>query len=163
MVVDRPGAFEVVDDVCRVDGHVVLRASRSIARSLVADDHAGLLAGLEAGHALPPAERAQPTRGRHAALVVPVPHTASVRAVVAPAGDDQLGGPDDLPPIDAVARGWDLHTGAGARCSIPDERLSLAAAAARRHLLVGAGLWPRSTYWRGAPAWAPAVAAVALD
>ena len=35
LIVDRPGAVEVVDDACRVDGHTVLRASRSIARSLV--------------------------------------------------------------------------------------------------------------------------------
>ena len=159
----RPGYIEVYDDTLSIDGVPVLRAARSVARCLVTSTAEALAAGLEAGDALPPAELALPTEGRHIALVFPVPHTAVLRAVVTTDGGTILGAPADLPPIDAVARGWDLHVERGARVDVPDERVLRVLAASRRHVLLGSGATPDATFWDDVPPWLLPAAAVALD
>ena len=163
LVVDlpRPSGVTVYDDTLTVDDVPVLRAGRSVARCLLASDRDALLAGLEAGEALPPAELTLPAEARHVALVFPVPHTAVLRVVMSAAGGSHLGAPPDLPPVDAIARGWDLHVGQGARIDIPDERVVRAVAAARRHLLLGSGARLDGPFW--SPEVLPAVVAVALD
>lgn len=158
-----PGYVEVYDDTLSIDGIPVVRAGRSIARCLVASDPASLARGIEAGAALPPAELALPAEGRHIALVFPVPHTAVLRVVVTIGGRGHLGAPADLPPIDAVARGWQLHLGRGAQVELPDERVTRVLGAARRHVLLGSASPLDATFWRGVPDWVPPTAAVALD
>ena len=158
-----PGYVEVYDDTLSVDGVPVLRAGRSIARCLVTTGSEALATGLEAGEALPPAELTLPAEGRQVALIFPVPHTAVLRAVVTAGADNHLGAPADLPPIEAVARGWDLHIERGAKVDLPDERVLRVLAAARRHLLLGSAASPDSAFWHGAPAWLLPAAAVAID
>ena len=158
-----PGYVEVYDDTLSVDGVPILRAGRSIARCLITADADALAAGLEGGEALPPAELTLPAEGRQVALVFPVPHTAVLRTVVTAGGGNHLGAPADLPPVDAVARGWHLHIERGAKVELPDERVLRVLAAARRHVLLGSGAAPDGPFWGGAPDWLLPAAAVALD
>lgn len=158
-----PGYVEVYDDTLSVDGVPVVRAGRSIARCLVTGDPDALAAGLEAGDALPPAELDLPAEGRQVALVFPLPHTAVLRTVVTAGTGSHLGAPADLPPVDAVARGWELHIERGAKVDLPDDRVLRVLAASRRHVLLGSAAAPDSAFWRGAPDWLLPAAAVSLD
>lgn len=158
-----PGYVEVYDDTLSVDGVPILRSGRSVARCLVRSDVDTLATDLQAGDALPPAELTLPAEGRQVALVFPVPHTAVLRTVVSAGGGNHLGAPADLPPIDAVARGWELHIERGAKVELPDDRVLRVLAAARRHVLLGSAAAPGSAFWKGAPDWLLPAAAVALD
>ncbi|MEM7286373.1 MAG: hypothetical protein AAF480_08490 [Actinomycetota bacterium] len=158
-----PGSIEVDDDTLTVDGVPMLRAGRSVARCLIATNGDALAAGFEAGDALPPAELDLPVEGRVVGLIFPVPHTAILKSVLTTDGGAMLGGPADLPPIDAVARGWHLHVERGARMEVPDERVLRVLAAARRHVLLGSAAAPDSGFWRDDPGWLTAAAAVGLD
>lgn len=87
-----------------------------------------------------------PHGGAEAALVVPVPHTALLRAVLplpATSGRPSRGRqasrpalPDPLPTAEQVARGWQVQGQRGARFELPDERLREVVEANRRHLLL---------------------------
>lgn len=85
-----------------------------------------------------------------AALLTPVPHTATARIALLPHGagpgavdDDDLDAgatrvpwPGDLPAADAVVRGWSALAERGPRLEVPDPVLGDAVAAARRSLLL---------------------------
>jgi hypothetical protein len=169
IVVPTNGDISVFDDTLRCDGVLVARASRSVARVLAGADIDALGIDVEAGLAQPPSEMEQPLHGSHVALVFPLPHTATLRCslpTAVPDGSPTVNGssPKDLPPFDAVARGWDVHLNAGAELVLPDERLSRAIAAARRHLLVGSSKSVGERFWiDGVEPWVPAAASVALD
>lgn len=158
------GAVRVFDDTVAADGSPVLRASRSVARMLVAEDRKQLEQGVAAGAARPPAEADPAWAGTHLAVIFPLPHTAVLRVAVPLVPVDELSTPADLPPIEAVARGWSMHTDRGADFSLPDPRMATVVGAARRHLLVGSTQPMGAAYWtHGVEPWVPAVAAVALD
>jgi hypothetical protein len=163
-VVRAPAAGPVVigNDTVGVDGAVVLRASRSIARVLVAADLTDAFRRTAAGEAVPVAALGEDTAGAVAIAIFPVPHTATLRLAVASGPGDTVAVPDDLPPFDAVARGWERHLDVGARVSLPDDRLVRAVTAARRQLLAAAG-GAIDAGWDPEEPWAAPVAAVALD
>lgn len=163
-VVRSPTVRPVVvgTDTVAVDGAVVLRAGRSIARALVAGDLAEAFRLTTAGEAVPVGALGQDAAGSAAVAIFPVPHTATLRLAVASGGEDDVATPEDLPPFDAVARGWERHLDVGARIVVPDERLARAAMAARRHLLAAAGTVVDEG-WSADEPWSAAVAAAALD
>ncbi|HEY8215716.1 MAG TPA: hypothetical protein VIH82_01190 [Acidimicrobiia bacterium] len=73
-----------------------------------------------------------------AAFLLPVPHRASIRAGIVPAGTT---GPVDLghlPSADEAARGWAAQLRRGMRVEVPDGRVSEALAAARAQTLLEA-------------------------
>lgn len=87
----------------------------------------------------------------HAGLVTPLVHGATLRATVAfgpvPEGGrrrrsaaetTRLPSPDDVPPLDAVARGWAVHADTGPTVTTPDPLLDQAIGACRNHLLLHA-------------------------
>lgn len=164
LALDMDGSSSVFDDTLSVDGRPVVRASRSVARMHVAGSDDELRVGVFDGLAMAPSEAEQPTAGTHTALIFPLPHTAVLRCAVSLEGTDRIAPPGDLPPTDAVARGWISHLANGASASIPDDRLLVAVAAARRHLLVGSAKAIDDPYWQdGVEPWVPALAATALD
>ena len=69
------------------------------------------------------------------ALVVPLPHTARVRALL-PLGGAAVRA--DVADAAAVARGWTAQADRGSRIELPDERLQAAVVATRRQLLLWA-------------------------
>ncbi len=154
----------VAADTIAGPGGPILRAGRPIARALVGASGADVLAGVQRGDAVPPAELGA-AAGSVAAAVLPLPHTAVARfAVAAGAGRPTLAAPDTLPTTAAVARGWLAHLEGSASLVVPDERLSAAVAAARRHLLSGAALPTVDPFWRaGVDPWVAPIAAAALD
>jgi hypothetical protein len=164
LVLDFEGSLSVFDDTLSVDGRAVVRASRSVARMFVATGDDALRVGVFDGAALPPSEAEQPTVGTRTALIFPLPHTAILRCAVALEGADRLPSPNDLPPTDAVARGWGTHMNSGASASFPDDRLLAVVGAARRHLLTGSAKAIGDPYWQHeVEPWVPALAATALD
>ncbi len=154
----------VGDETVTMGGVPVLRLGRPIARALAGSDPEAMLAGLERGDAVPPAELA-PAAASVVAAIVPLPHTAIARCVVGPGPPgSSLPAPARLPPAGAVARGWRAHLDDAASLVVPDERLLVALGAARRHLLAGAGLALDDAYWQlDVEPWVAPVAAVALD
>ncbi|MFN3219902.1 MAG: hypothetical protein ACE367_25720 [Acidimicrobiales bacterium] len=163
-VVRVPAAGPIVigTDTVGVDGALVVRSSRSIARVLVAADLTDAFRRTAAGDAVPVAALGEDTAGTVAVAIFPVPHTATLRLAVASGPDDTVAMPDDLPPFDAVARGWERHLDVGARVALPDDRLVRALTAARRQLLAAAG-GAIDEGWDPDEPWAAPVAAVALD
>lgn len=158
------GDVRVYDNVVTVDGRAVLRASRSVARVLVSHSVRDARADLQAGEAVPPAELDWPVRGSVVVAIFPLPHTATLRCALSGPDSHVASPPDDLPPIDSVARGWAAHLAGAAHISVPDERLRRVADAARRHLLTGSALDVTQPFWTiDAEPWVPAVAAAALD
>jgi len=96
--------------------------------------------------------------------IFPLPHTRTISVAIGGAATTHLSAPADLPPVAAVAHGWDLHLARATQVSVPDERLATTLAAARRHLLIGSGQPLDAPYWSDeSPTWVPAVAAAALD
>lgn len=164
VVVRAPVAARVVigTDTIQVDGAVVVRSGRSIARALVAADLPDAFRRTAAGDAVPVAALGADTAGAAIVAIFPVPHTATLRLAVGSGVDDSIAAPEDLPPFDAVARGWERHLDVGARIALPDDRLVRAVAAARRQLLAAAG-GSIEGGWAGDEPWAAPVAAVALD
>jgi len=76
------------------------------------------------------------TRGELAVLVLPLPHTATLRTAVpldAVPDDVRL---STLPSAEQVANGWSLHTRGATRIVVPDERLQEAYEATCRYLLL---------------------------
>lgn len=70
-----------------------------------------------------------------AAVIVPVAHRATVRAVI-PLGTGRAVAPDGMPSVDAVARGWRAQGRSGMRAELPDPLLQRAFDAARCALLL---------------------------
>ncbi len=153
----------VDNDTVLVNGHPLLRAGRSVARVLVADSVDDALAAVDSGDAVPPPEMVFPLRGTVVVAIFPLPHTAVLKSTMALDVGLALQAPSDLPPIEAVARGWTKHIEGGSTVLLPDPRVTRAVSAARRHLLIGSGLGPSSEFWSQAcEPWVPAVAAAAL-
>ena len=159
-----PGSISVIDDAVLVDGNPMLRASRSIALITVGDGGDEVRSQIESGATHPPGERDWPQRGSVVGLVFPLPHTAVVRFVAAHGPVPELPGPEGVPPLDAVARGWQVHIDPTMQLTVPDQRVVTALHAARRHLLSGSALGPEASYWsQNVSPWVPPVAAVALN
>ena len=157
------GVFSVEGDTVRYDGQALVRAGRVPVDVLVGDDADDLelrLANRErADGAISPSASLV---GSMLAVVFPLPHTASLDVVVG-LGEGRLPGPADLPPLDAIERGWAAHFDNTMRVDVPDERVPVVVSAARRHLLSGAFQPADSWFWtHGTEPWAPAVAAAAL-
>lgn len=159
-----PGPSRVFDDTLRSGDRVLLRASRGVARAISADGEDTLRRVVEAGEAQPPSEGDGELAGGSVALIFPLPHTAILRLTV-PLDDGAKGSaPQDLPPMDAVARGWEQHLGSAATMALPDDRLLGLVASARRHLLVGSAKAVDHAFWTdGCEPWVAPVAAAALD
>lgn len=146
------GQVGVDEGAITVDGAtaVVLprRPNRAVVGTAATGDVLDVVTSGEAGAELP--LRATCPEGRaHAAVVYPLPHTASVRVAIplrpppersgrrAPANaPSAVAFPDPLPAADHVARGWTAQATRGIRLSLPDERLMGAFETARRHLLL---------------------------
>lgn len=72
-------------------------------------------------------------------LAFSLTHRATLRFLVGISGDiEPAPKPDDLPPLDAVQRGWTAQLDRGARIVVPDTRLQEALDVTRAYLLVDA-------------------------
>lgn len=70
-------------------------------------------------------------------FVFPLAHSATLRLVIPLGpGSGLTGYPDDVPPYDAVARGWAIQADRGLRLTLPDEHLQEVFDASRRYLLL---------------------------
>lgn len=164
VVLSVSGSISISEDAVLVDGTEVMRAGRAIARVCIGSDLTDLATSVENGEALPPAELDLPAAAGCVAAVFPLPHTAKLQYVTGINSVERLPRPQDLPPLDAVDRGWTGHLATGARVDVADEALGRVANAARRHLLVGSMLSTEAPFWTvGVEPWVPALAAVALD
>ena len=131
------GDVEIEGRRMLVDGREVLRAGRDPARiavgSLVAGD-AGIV--VLAGNAVEP-EGPMSVGSRRglasAAMVFPLPHTASVRFVVA-IDDHPLSDPADFADSDAVAAGWAAQMAVGAKATFAEDRLAAGVESSLRSL-----------------------------
>lgn len=125
------------------------------------------VAGLPAGTSCPDGRA-------HAAVVYPLPHTASVRVVVplAAAGRRRAARidapanryPAGLPSAEQVGRGWALQAGRGARFDLPDPGINAALVAARHQVLLAHAGDDLSSWSEGSLPWTGAAAVLgALD
>lgn len=138
------GRSEVVLDgsTATVDGSVVLRLPRPPSRAAAGAVVADVRDAVESGAA---AEVGAPVRGRVVALLVPLAHTARLRAsltVPTPGRREVAEAPTgpvaDPPEADQVARGWRSQLDRGAAVRLPDERIGEAVDQARAQLLLAA-------------------------
>jgi hypothetical protein len=127
----------------RIDGVEVLLLPRSPGRIALSDAAGGdSAATVLAGDAAVVTSASVTCRDglAQAALLFPLAHTATMRAVL-PLGRLRPGaGPVELaalPTAVQVAAGWGTHAGRGTRIEVPDRRLRDAVAASTRHLLLG--------------------------
>jgi hypothetical protein len=151
--------IDVDDDVVLVDGKPAMYLGRAPARAAT-----GTAATGDVVHAVLDTQAVEGWAGpvecregrASAAFVFPLAHTATLRAVLPVASragrpgsvgvrDTVLSAP--VPPPAQVAKGWTAQVEAGMRAELPDERLAVAFAAARRHLLLSHGgedlaTWP---------------------
>ena len=135
-----------------VDGRTGVVLPRPPAAVHLATGADGGVAPALLGSEVPDADAAAPEpltcpEGRaEVAAVVPLAHTATVRALVPVPGvgarrrgrarDERLTLPDPVPSAAQVANGWAVQGGRGPRLVVPDERLAGVVEAARRHLLL---------------------------
>ena len=142
----------------------VLSASNPISNFLVASSQVDLhdLVKLEENQT--GKERFAATEGSHVATIFPLPHTSTLRfAFRSGTAHDSLPSPVDLPSLEGIANGWNVHLNHGSTVSFEDERLERVLFSARRHLLVGSQQGLNSPYWRkGVPPFTPAIAAVSM-
>ena len=105
-----------------------------------------------------------PMEGEHVAIVFPLPHAATIRFVIqVDATELLIPAPDELPSLEAIAKGWSVHFEQGGSVELQDSRLQNALTTARRHLLIGSEQEPTSPYWKhGVPSYAVAIAVIAL-
>ncbi|MEM8902695.1 MAG: hypothetical protein AAGF02_03240 [Actinomycetota bacterium] len=146
--------IEVEGTTVTVDGRPALHLTRTPGLTVTGCLQLGdSFEGLRSGRAARSAESATPST-RHtceggltnAAVVVPLVHTSTVRAVVplvvAPSGRRRRAPApaeielDRIPPAGVVASGWRAQTDGGPEISFPDARLAEAVDASRRHLLL---------------------------
>jgi hypothetical protein len=121
-----PGAMSLGDGELMVDGRQFLHSTRRPARVLVADDIDELAARVGTDD-----DGAAPTSGAWGAVVVPLPHTQVVAAVVAERD------PGSVPSADQVASGWSRQVDRGTRLELGDDRRAGSWERDRRDLLVG--------------------------
>lgn len=140
----RIGAIDLDDAEVRVDGRRTSWFSRAPSRSVV-----GTAAQVLDAIAVGDAEATWPVGGARsddgdaaAAFVFPLPHTASLRVALA-LDDVPDGEPVDVSAMvasDVVVSGWRTQTAGAPRIDLPERDAESAIDAARRHLLVHAGL-----------------------
>jgi hypothetical protein len=176
--------IELAGDTVLVDGRVALLLPRAPAGWATGDALRGdcasvVLAG--AAEAPAPADAANrvvdPGHLASAAVVLPLTHTAVLRAVLPLASDGaaarpasartsgrarrrasdgpRAGYPSVVPTAAHVARGWAAQTRRGLQVELPDTRLATAVGAARAHLLLAHGgedlvAWSRPLDWTDA-------------
>ncbi len=129
--------------VVEVDGHRAIATPRPPSRWSVSTDAstAAIVARGDAseGPFVPRRDRAARLE---TALLHPLPHRASLRAVVA-LGRRDLGDvePSSVPSAADVARGWQRQLGAGMRVVVPDEGLQRAIARSRAATRLAGEVW----------------------
>ncbi len=145
----RIRSVEVDGSVVRVDGRVAVVLSRPVAR--VAHGSAGAVADLLAAgdDTEPQVSLREGDNGLEVALVVPLPHTATVRALVprvaAPkrrwfggaAAASSPGSTFQAPAHEAVVAGWAVHSRDAARVELGDPALDHLVGAAVRSIVLG--------------------------
>ncbi|HMQ24960.1 MAG TPA: hypothetical protein PKA98_03165, partial [Acidimicrobiales bacterium] len=135
------GRDEVVVDgaTATADGAVVLQLPRPPSRAAAGAAIAEVRAVVESGGAT---EVDGPVRGRVVALLVPLAHTARLRAtVVEPALERRrdrtgIGSVAEPPDAEQVARGWRSQLDRGLAVRLPDERIGAAVDRARAQVLL---------------------------
>ncbi len=139
--VDGPGRvdrIELANSVVRVDGQAVLSLSRSPGRMAmstgVGGDSAAVVFAGDATVVAPSHTRCEQGLAQGAWLF-PLAHTASLRVVLL-VGEAPVDF-DALPDAENVAKGWGVHTRAGARFEVPERRVREAVLASTRFLLLG--------------------------
>lgn len=135
-----PAEVQLDEDRVLVEGEVALVLAKAPNR--VAASGAGttalqaIVTAGEAGERLEGPVSADAGGAASLAVVVPLPHRASLRVRLPLAGGDVVAEP--LPDGDAVARGWTAQADRGARIELPDDRWNEALAASRRSSLLWA-------------------------
>jgi hypothetical protein len=126
-VVVGPGEVSRSGGDVLLDGAVVLRSSRRVGRSVVADSLEEIegLVGRDADGA---------TEGKWGAVVVPLPHSQSVTIVTADADAATA------PTSEQVAAGWTRQVARGTRLELGDDPRSESWEVDRRDLLLGGHL-----------------------
>ncbi len=147
----RLGAVEVDGTVVRVDGTVAAVLSRPVAR--VAHGPVGTVAAAlaEGADDAPPLQVDAGDGRGEVALVVPLPHTATVRVMlprVAPrpkrrwfggAAAAEPGAVFEAPDVEAVGKGWAAHTRDAVRLDLGEPLLDRLVPASVRSLVLGSG------------------------
>ena len=138
----------------------VISASKPVSHCQVAATEGELLGVLRLEESQNDAERSQPVKGSHVAIVFPLPHTSSLRLVFWVENKlHSLPNPDDLPNLEGIANGWNAHLDYGSSVELENEGVQKVLFSARRHLLVGCEQPLTSNYWlKGVPAYASALA-----
>jgi hypothetical protein len=143
LVVRGASEIDLAGATAFVDGRSAVRTSRPPPRWAMAVD--GTTEDLvTSGHATdaPFAARRDRAARLVAALLYPVAHRTTLRAVVA-LGTRGIGKvePAALPDAEAVARGWSAQLDRGMRVEIPDEPLGRAVATARAATVLAGQAW----------------------
>ncbi len=137
------GSLEVRDLTLHVDGRPALVLPRGPNRAASTTDGDALAVALRGDADDELAAITDPSGAASAALVFPLPHTATLRIVVLPGPggwrpDSSVPtvAPIELPAAAQVATGWGTQRGRGTKLRLPDARLAAAVDAARCTLLV---------------------------
>ncbi len=164
LFIDETAAWECNGGVLSRDQIPFLRADKPIADMWVASSEADLLQLVKEEKNRAGEERINPREGSHVAVIFPLPHTTTLRFVVrTEPNHNLLPSPDNIPSLEGIANGWNVHLDQGVSVEIRNGRLQDAVLSARRHLLVGSGQAPTSDYWQlGVPKHTAALASVAL-
>jgi hypothetical protein len=137
----RVDEVELWSDRIVVDGDVAVWLPKPPARAATSDlgggDVAEVVLGGDAGTELPPPQRCN-AGFASAAVVYPLPHTATLRVHLPSPRAIRPVAPVAVAPHDAVARGWGSHLATGARVELPDAELAETLTAARAQLLMAA-------------------------
>lgn len=126
-----------VAHLVRVDGRPAVVLPRRPARSAAGDDESGdAVAAVTDGSAgIELVEATCPDGLATLAMVFPVPHTATLRVLLAvgDVGQGPVGYPSVVPDAETVAAGWEVHR-RGPRLVVPDQRVEAAVERARAQL-----------------------------
>lgn len=157
------GIVESETDTLSVGGCPFVRANKPIALFGRAPSEEDLLT-MVGSEKMQLTKSPAPMEGEHVAIVFPLPHATSIRfAIQVDATQLLIPVPDDLPSLEAIAKGWSVHFEQGGSVELQDSRLQDTLTTARRHLLIGSEQEPTSAYWKhGVPSYAVAIAVIAL-
>jgi hypothetical protein len=157
------GIVESEADTLSIDGYPFIRANKPIALFERASSEEDLLDTV-GSEKMQRENSPAPMEGEHVAIVFPLPHATTIRFVIQVDATQLLvPSPDELPSLEAIAKGWSVHFEQGGSIELQDSRLKNTLTTARRHLLIGSEQEPTSTYWRhGVPSYAVAIAVIAL-
>lgn len=141
----RPAAPRLRFDgaALRIDDDVLIAERSPVERSLGADD---LAPTITTGQVASGGPAEVSGAGANGVLVFPLPHTATIRLVVAPGDGASL---RRLPDLATVADGWDTVASRHGTVEFPDDAVTALAAAARSRLLIDGGdaRGGPSTWW----------------